>query len=65
MSYPRELFSINETTTKENIRAYDARRDKVYDTYYANYETEKIGLRERIKILRQIELDLYGHNYCF
>lgn len=66
--YPKELFHANETVTRENIRAYDARKDKVYDTYYTTYTAEervKIGFRERMDLLRKIEVDLYGDNYVF
>ena len=30
MNYPKEVFSINETITKENMRQYDAWRERVY-----------------------------------
>ena len=30
MYYPRELFSINETQTRKNLREYDRRREAWY-----------------------------------
>ena len=51
MNYPKECFSINETTTKIAKKAYEDEQNRMYkwiEERYPNYY--QLGLRERMKI---------------
>ena len=53
--YPKELFSINETVTAENIRQYDRARDEWYraaEKLFPDYH--KMNLREKMEKREEI-----------
>lgn len=55
-NYPRELFSINEDQTRRNLREYDRKRDKWYETaeqLFPNYYS--LPLRERMEAWKKID----------
>lgn len=50
MTYPKELFSINEYSTRCNLAEYDRKRENWYkaaEKLFPDYF--KMGLRERMK----------------
>lgn len=47
MYYPKELFSINENVTRNNMRKYDQMMDKMYVARKA--EEKKLGRRMTLK----------------
>ena len=47
MYYPKELFCINESVTRENMRKYDQMMDKMYAARKA--EEGKLGRRMTLK----------------
>lgn len=57
--YPKEVYSINETVTRENMRKYDLRQQRLYDLcleiepdYY------KLDFKARREIRMQAEKEL-------
>ena len=61
MYYPKELFSINETATRRNLRAYDLRQTEIKQKAMLlepNYK--KLNLIEQAAIRELIELGKLG-----
>lgn len=55
MLYPKELFSINESATAENIRQYDRKREEWYraaEKLFPDYF--KMNLRQRMEKREEI-----------
>ena len=49
--YPREVYSINESVTMENMRKYDRNIDKWYQTaekMFPNFYKMRLGSPEKI-----------------
>ena len=54
--YPKELFSIREDVTRENIRKYEAERDRLYKKCEELYpDFWSLSFRERMKIKKKVE----------
>lgn len=59
--YPNHIFSINEDTTRRNMREYDRQDKLLWDTFESRYteaERNAMNLRERWKIMRTIKEEL-------
>ena len=55
-NYPKELFSINEDKTKDNLKRYDHYITKLYDTieaehpdYYSLPRQDKNAIRNEVE----------------
>ena len=60
-SYPKELFVINETLTKENMSKYDGYITKLYDTIEAEHPNYYSLTRQEKNIIRaEVEQRLMG-----
>lgn len=61
MRYPREIFSINETITRNNMREYDRMLDKMHTAQ--KQEEKRLGRRmtfkERIDFCNNFEKNYY------
>ena len=59
MMYPKELFSINETVTKENLRQYEERKNLIYKKCEEiDPDFWKLPFRERMKIKAKAEKEV-------
>lgn len=62
MHYPREIYSIREDVTRENMRRYDAWQDRVYAEFYKRYpNARQMNLRERYDAIKSIESEIGGY----
>ena len=64
--YPKELFSINETRTRQNIANYERFMDKYYEVLHTEYPNlDSLPIRERWKIQDAVKerLNLEGYGY--
>lgn len=62
MRYPKRIFNINETITRNNMREYDRMMDKMYTA--RKDEERKMGrrmtLRERAEFNENFEKNYYA-----
>lgn len=57
--YPKELFSIREDVTRENIRKYEAERDRLYKKCEELYpDFWKKSFLERMEIKKKVEEEI-------
>lgn len=59
MRYPREVYSIREDVTRENMRQYDLKMKRLYarcEEIEPNYW--KLGLREQMEIRKRAEAEI-------
>lgn len=54
--YPKEVYSIREDVTRENMRQYDARQARIMEAvlraapdYYSLSPRERLAIRKRIE----------------
>lgn len=56
MIYPKEVFSIREDVTRENIRRYEEKRDRLYNKCKEICpEFWSLPFRERMEIKKKAE----------
>lgn len=59
MRYPKWVYSINETTTENNMREYDHKKELFYSKCEEiDPDYWKRSLRERITISEQVKKEL-------
>lgn len=59
MRYPKYVYSINETTTENNMREYDRKKEMFYaKCEELNPDYWKLNLRERMTIGERAEKEL-------
>lgn len=57
--YPKELFSIREDVTRENIRKYETERDRLYNKCEELYpDFWKRSFLERMEIKKKVEEEI-------
>lgn len=60
MWYPKELFSIREDITRENIRRYEKEQKRIQDECFKRYPNYiNMSCRERIAIREEIKKSFY------
>jgi len=59
MRYPRAVFSVREDVTRENMRAYEAKRDQFYKKCEELFpDFWSLPFRERMEIKKLVEEEM-------
>jgi len=59
MRYPKEVFHVREDVTRENMRAYEAKRDRFYKKCEELFpDFWSLPFRERMEIKKLVEEEM-------